>query len=300
MQHIPVLLSEVLAVLAPRKGETVIDLTLGLGGHAGAFLQHIGKKGILIGIDADEKNLDVAGSRLKVEGSKNVTLIHENFHNLHNLHNLPQCDILFADLGLCSPHIDDPTRGFSFRGDSPLDLRFDQSHGKTASDLLMYEAEEKLTEIFRQYGELDHSKSFAHAICEKRSNYPFTKTPDLVTLAEDVYKWKAKQVLPQIFQALRIAVNDEMGALKNLLEYGPSLLNNGGRIGIISYHSREDRMVKQRFRDLATAPKDPSTGANLMPASYELLTKKAIQPTLEEVEKNSRSRSARFRAIRKN
>lgn len=296
MQHIPVLQHEVINILNPKSGEVVADVTLGIGGHAKAFLEKIGKKGKLIGLDADEKNIEEAAKILK---GANVTIIRENFRNLPSIQNLQGLHILFADLGLSSPHIDDPNRGFSFREESPLDCRFDQSQGQSASALLMQESEEELAAIFKEYGELERAHLFARAIVAGRAKAAIKTTSDLVAIAEEIYKWKTKKHLPKIFQALRIAVNDEIGALKSLLEHGPGLLKPGGRMGVISYHSLEDRLVKRRFRELTTAPKDAMTGANLTPASYELLTKKAVQATLEEIENNPRARSARFRVIRK-
>jgi 16S rRNA (cytosine1402-N4)-methyltransferase len=279
MRHIPVLQSEVLEIFIPRKGETVIDVTLGLGGHAKAFLERIGSKGRLIGVEADEKNMRAV--RLELGTKSNVMLMHANFRNLPNL---PPCDILFADLGLSSPHIDDPERGFTFRKDSPLDLRFDRSQGLPASKLLQTASEQELLRIFGEYGELENARALVREI---DTNRPFERSTDLVNVAERAFGFRAMKLLPQIFQALRIAVNDEIGALEALLEYGPSFLKSGGRMGIISYHSLEDRLVKQRFRALCA-------GAS---ASYKLLTKKAVQPTLEEIDRNPRARSARFRAI---
>lgn len=305
MKHIPVLHSEVLDLLNPQKGETVIDVTLGLGGHAKAFLEAIGKSGKLFGVDADEKNLEEAAKALNVEKGAKVELIHGNFKEYvrdastpssaaatdsaqHDVL-LPTCDILFADLGLSSPHIDDPARGFTYREDSPLDCRYDQSQGVSASALLMQSSEEELIRIFKEFGELKVAHPLVRAIVEARDKKSLSQTSDLVLIVDEVFTFKAKKLLPQIFQALRIAVNDEIGALESLLEYGPTLLNDGGRMGVISYHSLEDRLVKQRFGSLSAGTR----------ASYQLLTKKAVQPTLEEIEQNPRARSARFRCIKK-
>jgi len=290
MKHIPVLHSTVLDLLDPKDGETVIDVTLGLGGHAKAFLERIGSKGKLFGLDADKENLENA----QMKSHENAEMIHANFRELPSL-NLPSCDVLFADLGLSSPHLDDPSRGFSFRSEAPLDCRYDRSGGLTAAEILKRSSEEELVRIFKEYGELQKSHTLSRQIKE---NMPETTT-DLVSIAEKVYGFRAKKMLPQVFQALRIAVNDEIGALQSLLEHGLALLKPGGRMAIISYHSLEDRMVKQRFRALTKATKDSITGAPIAPPSFELLTKKAIQPTLEEIENNPRARSARLRAIKK-
>ncbi|HLD07885.1 MAG TPA: 16S rRNA (cytosine(1402)-N(4))-methyltransferase RsmH [Candidatus Peribacterales bacterium] len=296
MEHTPVLLREALESLDPKSGEVVIDVTLGLGGHAMGFLERIGSKGRLIGIDADQKNLET--SRKNLQG-KNVTLIYGNFRDLPILLSqvrstagtaVPQCDILFADLGLSSVHIDDPLRGFTFRSVSPLDCRFDQMSGRPASALLSEASEGELLRIFTEYGELPNVRLFVQAILAERGAKRLERSSDLVLLAEKVFTWRTKKFLPQIFQALRIAVNDEIGALSVLLEHGPLLLSQGGRMGVISYHSLEDRMVKERFSGL-------TQGGKL--ASYELLTKKPIKPTMEEVGRNPRSRSAILRILKK-
>ena len=291
MQHIPVLSAEVIDLLAPKSGETVLDVTVGLGGHAQLFLEKIGRKGNLIGLDADENNLNEAA---KVLDGKNVTLMHANFRDLQSL-DIPQCDVIFADLGLSSPHVDDPSRGFSFREDGPLDLRFDQTEGMTASELISQESELELAAIFKEYGEIRQSYPLAREL--KNVNPKTTK--ELNEVAEKIFGHRTKKVLPQIFQALRIAVNDELGSLGKLLDDGLTLLKPDGRMGIISYHSLEDRMVKRRFRELSTSAKDSVTGAALSPANFSLLTKKAIKPSMDEISNNPRSRSARFRVINK-
>ncbi|MDD5751573.1 MAG: 16S rRNA (cytosine(1402)-N(4))-methyltransferase RsmH [Candidatus Peribacteraceae bacterium] len=290
LTHTPVLLQSVLDVLAPRKGETILDVTLGLGGHAREFLRHVGSTGQLIGLDADTENLALAG---KVLGEHpNVTLIHANFSTLPSL-SLPKADVLFADLGLSSPHIDDPARGFTFREEVPLDLRYDRMQGRTAAAWLAQASAEDVARVFREFGELPSAMRFARILKERLP----TTTTAIVLAAESVYHWQARAMLPQIFQALRIAVNDEMGALDILLSAGPSLLKPGGRMGIISYHSLEDRRVKQTFRTLVTPEKDDRTGAVQTPAPFALLTRKAVTPSADEIRTNPRARSAKFRAL---
>lgn len=292
MNHTPVLLTTVLDLLDPKEGETVIDVTVGLGGHASGFLERIGSKGKLIGMDADEENVRVAGCRLKVEGRDDVMLLHANFRDIATL-GLQRCDILFADLGLSSPHVDDPSRGFSFRAEGPLDCRYDRSQGVTAAGLIQKSPQEELVKIFQEYGEVRRVHTLVQALLAAREKKPIATTTDLVEIVQQVYGWQAKKVFPQIFQALRIAINDEMGALNSLLEYGPSLLNPDGRMGVISYHSLEDRKVKRRFQ--ALTKHTSGTAAT----QYKLLTKKPIKATLAQVENNPRARSARFRAIQK-
>lgn len=290
--HTPVLLDAALSVLQPEAGERVLDVTLGLGGHAAAFLERIGPSGSLTGLDADPKNLTQA--QKKLSSFPNVTCLHANFRDLPSLA-LPHVDVIFADLGLSSPHVDDPERGFSFRTDAPLDLRFDPTTGPSAAQWLQIADPEELTRVLREYGELPHPHRLALLLKEQLPQTTFA----LVRAVEEVLHWRAKAFLPQVFQALRIAVNDELGALDTLLAYGPSLLKEGGRMGIISYHSLEDRRVKQVFRSLTTAHKDPESGQDAAPAAFVSLTRKALTPSAEEIAGNSRSRSAKFRAIRK-
>ncbi|OIO54874.1 16S rRNA (cytosine(1402)-N(4))-methyltransferase [Candidatus Peregrinibacteria bacterium CG1_02_54_53] len=289
--HTPVLLQEVLTILDPRAGETVLDVTLGLGGHAEAFLKLVGVNGVLIGLDADVQNLRLAESKLHALSGR-ADCRHANFSAIADL-DLPPIDILFADLGLSSPHVDDPARGFTFREEVPLDLRYDRTNGVSAAAWLAQVPEEEVARCLHEFGELPSSKRFARVLKERKP----TTTTAVVLAAESVYRWRAKAVLPQIFQALRIAVNDELGALETLLHEGPSLLRPGGRMGVISYHSLEDRRVKQTFRVLSQAPKHPETGQNVHPPFFTLLTRKAIVPSEDEVTLNPRSRSAKLRAI---
>lgn len=297
--HVSVLLKGCIDLLAPRPGDVVLDVTLGLGGHSEEFLKAVGETGKLVALDADLENL--AKARERLSSYKNATLIHSNFRELPTC--LPEdvrgFDVIVGDLGLSSPHIDDAGRGFSFRDGSPLDMRFDRTTGMSAAMLLSSLDRDKIRDIFAEYGELPRPHRLADVIVEKRSKESLTVSGDLVIVAQDIYKHDASKHLPQIFQALRIAVNDELGALKNLLVAAPALLKDGGRLGIISYHSLEDRIVKQTFKDLSTAPKDPVTGQDVRPAEFEAMTKKSIMPSEGEQKENPRSRSARLRAIRR-
>jgi 16S rRNA (cytosine1402-N4)-methyltransferase len=284
-------LKEVLDVLAPRPGETVLDVTLGLGGHAAAFLERIGPQGRLIGLDADKENLELARERLAPFGDR-VQFFHANFRDLPSL-GLPPVDILFADLGLSSPHLDDPQRGFSFRTEIPLDLRFDRSQGIPASQWLRQVSGRDLTSALRAFGELRRARPLAEALHRAA---PATTT-DVRRVVEQVMGFRAPALMAQVFQALRIAVNDELRSLDVLLEAGSHLLRSGGRMGIISYHSLEDRRVKRVFRALTVPPRDPGSGRDTGPAPFALLTRSVIVPSPEEVHRNPRSRSAKFRAI---
>jgi 16S rRNA (cytosine1402-N4)-methyltransferase len=289
--HIPVLLAEVLHVLHPQEGEAVLDATLGLGGHSAAFLDAIGEKGTLVALDADEQNL--ADAKAALQGKPgNAHYLHRNFRDVQGLPS-PLFDVIFADLGVSSPHFDDPVRGFSFRADAPLDMRFDRSSGMTASQFIRIATEQELVEMFRMYGEFPGARRLASLL---KAQLPET-TSALRSIVETAYGFRAPSILPQVFQALRIAVNDEIGALKSFLETAPTLLRPGGRLGIISFHSLEDRLVKQCFRTLTTAEVDQHTGAPLQEPDFLLPQRKPISASAEEAHQNPRSRSAKFRSI---
>lgn len=294
MIHIPVLRDTVLEVLAPKAGESVLDVTLGLGGHSEAFLKATGPDGPLTALDADAQNLAFARKRLEPFGDR-VDLKHVNFGQLPSLE-LEPFDVIFADLGLSSPHLDDASRGFSFRFEGPLDLRFDRTRGRTAAEFIKNAEEEELTRIFRSYGELHKEGS---RLGRTLAGKDIPTTTALREAVEAAFGFRAKPLLAQIFQALRIAVNDELEVLRVFLETAPGLLKPGGRLGVLSYHSLEDRMVKQTFRALCEHQKDPITGKVAVHADYEPLTKKAIQASDEEIIQNPRARSVKFRAIRR-
>ena len=209
-RHLPVLQTTVLEVLSPAEGEAVLDVTLGLGGHAREFLRAIGPTGNLIGLDADEENLRLANEALKEWGER-VTTYHANFRELPEL-SLPQVDILFADLGVSSPHLDDPGRGFTFRTDAPLDMRYDRSRGETAAELLARMSADDLTNVFRKFGELQQARRLGQLL----AGASLRSTGELKARVEEAYTFRANALLPQVFQALRIAVNDELHALDTL------------------------------------------------------------------------------------
>ena len=295
--HTPVLLKETLDILAPKEGEKVLDVTLGLGGHSEALLQKIGKTGSLVAIDADEENIKIVKERLAAYRSQ-LTIIHANFSELPDClsENERTFDCILADLGLSSPHIDDPKRGFTFRENVPLDMRFDRSKGMTAALLLASVDPLTLLKIFRD-GELPRLRQLVDAIVNRRKENPVRSSNDLIEIAKSVYRHKASDYLPQIFQALRMAVNEETEVLSRFLRVAPGLLSPGGRLVIISYHSLEDRLVKTAFKSLTADTKDPITGAVSTSSKFILRIKKSMTPTEEEVKNNSRSRSARLRAL---
>jgi len=293
MRHISVMLTTVLDILQPRAGDRILDVTLGLGGHSEAFLNAIGPTGRLDALDADEENLRFARQRLAPFGTQ-AELHHINFGSVRSLE-LESFDIVLAGFGLSWPNIDNAERGFSFRFDGPLDLRFDRSRGDTAADFLERISPEDLYVVFRRYGELQQSNRLSKLLAGKR----WETTSDVKKIVEEAYGYRAKSVLPQVFQALRIAVNDELSVLTELLHAGLDLLKPSGRMGVLSYHSLEDRIVKHLFREVCTPLKDPVTGKVAVPSAFELVTPKAIVPSDQEISENQRARSAKFRVIRK-
>ena len=298
MTHDPVMLREVLALAAPRPGEAVLDCTLGLGGHASALLSAVLPGGSLIGLDADRINLREAKKRLDL--LQPCECIHASFGTLPA--SLPATertfDILLADLGLSSPHVDDASRGFSFRYDAPLDMRFDRERGLMAAHYLQSTDQATLLNVLKTYGEFPRPHALLRSLVERRSNGRMTRTTDLADAVRDVYGRDAPRYLPQVFQAIRIAVNREMESLDHLLAALPLLLRPGGRAILISYHSLEDRRVKDAFRLLSSPTVDPVTGMEVAPPRAELLTRKPQVPSREDIERNPRARSAKLRAIR--
>lgn len=300
-KHDPVLLRETLELLNLKQGMVAVDCTLGLGGHASEILKAIGPKGHLYAFERDERNLKVAKERLEKIGN-NFTIFHDTFSSLKDRlrrEGASEIDAVLFDLGLSSPHIDDAARGFSFLRDGPLDMRFDSSVGKTAADLLNSFSEEQLADIFFYFGEIHASHKLAHSIVQHRKEDPFHTTKQFAEFATQIL---SKGVLPQIFQALRIAVNEELLALELGLNQAIELLAPHGRVVVVSYHSLEDRLVKQTFKQLTSDlcdPNDPYGSRVLRYKSLSLLTKKPIKPSAEEVNRNPRARSAVLRAVEK-
>ena len=296
--HEPVLLRESLALLDLKPGQVAVDCTLGLGGHSSEILKAIGPKGHLYAFERDERNLKVARSRLEKIGN-NFTLFHDNFSSLTDRlrrEGASHADAILFDLGLSSPHIDEASRGFSFLREGPLDMRFDTAQGKTAADLLNTLGEAQLADIFFHFGEIHASRKLAHAILQTRKINPFQTTTQF---AQFVRETLGKSILPQAFQALRIAVNEELMALELGLNQAIELLAPHGRVVVLSYHSLEDRLVKQTFKQRSTDLRDPNDtfGTRVLRSkSLSLLTKKPIKASAEELARNPRARSAVLRA----
>ncbi len=289
--HRPVLTEAVARLLAPAGRAVLLDCTVGRGGHAERLLSQAGAQATLIGIDVDEENLLFARRRLERFGPR-VRLFQANFREVFEVlrqANVDAVDALLADLGVASTHLDEPERGFSFAAEGPLDMRLDRRSETTAADLVNTQPERELADLIYRWGEERLSRRIARAIVRERAERPIRTTGRLAEICRRAYPPKARRgrIHPatRTFQALRIAVNDEIGALETLLGRLPDVLSGGGRAAIISFHSLEDRPVKRRFRDLAEA------------GQVRLLTRKPLRPDEEEVAANPRSRSARLRAI---
>lgn len=303
MQHLSVLQKDVQKYLNLNEGNTVLDATLGLGGHSLDILKKIGENGQLYAFEQDERNLEEAKKRLECH-EKQITYIHDNFRYLKSRVTGKEFDGILFDLGLSSPHIDDSNRGFSFMKDGPLDMRFDPRSPLTAKIVLNTYSEKDLSRIFSEYGEEKFSNKIARYICEDRKTKKFTSTAEFAAMLERIIpESKKSNVHPatRVFQALRIEVNDELNALKEALSQSFEALKHGGRLVVISYHSLEDRITKQFFKEMEQPEADPEKSVYSLHGDplIKILTKKPVTPTEEEMAENPRSRSAKLRALQK-
>lgn len=301
--HTPVLLDEVLAALQPELGKTYVDATLGAGGHACAILKYT-EGAQLLGIDQDPTALQLATKKLA--GLSGFQSVQGNFSDIASL--LPDAfrpitGGILADIGVSSMQLDQGERGFSFRQEAPLDMRMAPDGELTAADVVNTYPEAELVRIFSEYGEEHMSKTVAREIVARRRTQPFRTTTDLAELMMDLYKSKGKRepIHPatRVFQALRIEVNDELGSLQRFLDSLPALLAPSAHIVIISFHSLEDRIVKDFFKqeskNCICPPRLPICQCGHQ-ASLKILTKNPVQAGPEEIKKNPRSRSAKLRA----
>jgi 16S rRNA (cytosine1402-N4)-methyltransferase len=297
--HIPVLSREVIEILGVLPGGRYIDCTLGSGGHAQAILEYSHPGGQLLGIDADPEAIQRSGDRLK-SFDKSVLLVNDNFVNLRDicikLDFFPVHGILF-DLGLASPQLEEDGRGFSFRYDAPLDMRFSPTQRTTAADIINTYQEIELARIIKTYGEEIHSRQIAKYIVQKR---PVRTTGQLVDIIEQAVGGRQGKIHPatRTFQALRIVVNHEMENLESALNQAVGLLGFGGKIAVISYHSLEDRIVKHFFQKESKdclCPPEAMTCTCGHKANLKIITRRIITPTFAETELNPRSRSAKLR-----
>jgi 16S rRNA (cytosine1402-N4)-methyltransferase len=283
MVHIPVLRDAVMQYLAPQKGDSYLDVTAGYGGHA-RELANI-SQGRIVLVDRDTNALEYVQQVLP-----EAELVHDSFgHYTHSLDTRRELfDVILADIGVSSPHLDNRERGFSYQQDGPLDMRMDQSTGQTAADLINSFSTAELADILRKFGEEPRSKLISQKIKEQG---PVTTTAQLRLAVESCVPGHHRMsTLSRVFQALRIAVNSELNELQELLVYGPRILKPGGRLGIICFHSLEDRMVKQAFAEI---------GGDRYDTEFLVLTGSPVTAGAEEVLQNPRARSAKLRVLQR-
>lgn len=306
MKHVSVLLYEAIDALQIKSDGEYVDLTLGRAGHSSEILKRL-DKGFLYAFDKDQTAIDESFEKLSSISNK-FKIIHDDFRNFrHDLdeNNISLVDGILVDLGVSSPQFDDESRGFSYRNDSRLDMRMDQSQSKTAYDVVNTYSLNELTTVFREYGEDKYSYQIAKKIIQVRENKPIETTFELVDIIKSVKPQKEllKKGHPakQIFQALRIEVNDEINALKEMIDDAINSLNVGGRLVVISFHSLEDRIVKNAFNKVSKVEgsrHDVFTLPSLDDEpKYRLVNKGVILPSEEEMENNPRSKSAKMRVI---
>ena len=302
--HQPVLLRETMEFLAPGASTTIVDATLGAGGHAEAILELSGTEGRVLGIDRDARALEIARSRLARFGTAFTTLQgdHRRLGELLRDAEVLVVDGILFDLGVSSMQLDDPSRGFSFGHDGPLDMRMDPTGGPTAADLVGTLSEEELRRILWTFGEERQSAAVARAIIAERERAAIATTRALARVVEDALGPAARRYrihpATRTFQALRIAVNNEVEYLESLIVDAVGFLRPGGRLAVIAYHSLEDRAIKHGMRKLAARcvcpPRLPVCGCGREDL-IRVLTSRPVRPTTEEIERNPRARSAKLR-----
>ena len=295
--HVPVLLQESIDGLNIKPDGIYVDVTFGGGGHSREILNRLGKNGHLYSFDQDED------AEKNILNDDRFTFVRSNFRYLHNwmrYYNVAHIDGLLADLGVSSHHFDDETRGFSFRFDAPLDMRMNNRSGVTAAEILNTYSEEMLADIFYIYGELKNARKIASAIVKARSYKNIEKTGDLMQETEKLFlREREKKEIAKLFQALRIEVNHEMDALKEMLNGAKEILNEGGRLSVITYHSLEDRIVKNMMKAGNVEGRVTQDFYGRTEAPFRLISNRVITPSEEEQERNPRSRSAKLRIAEK-
>lgn len=306
-KHVSVLLNETIDSLNINEDGIYVDCTLGGAGHSSEILKRLSDKGRLIGIDQDEDALSAAKEKLK--DYKNVTFVHDNFYNIENiLENLgiDKVDGIIADLGVSSYQLDEKDRGFSYMNDAPLDMRMDRRIDFSAYNVVNEYSFEELYKVIKEYGEENFAKRIAQFIVEERSEKPIKTTGELTEVIKRAIPAKFRREGPhpskRTFQAIRIEVNGELRILNKAIEDGINKLKSGGRMSIITFHSLEDRIVKNKFRELESpcdCPKDFPICVCGKESIVKVISRKPIEPSKEEVEKNPRSRSAKLRVAEK-
>lgn len=291
--HVPVLLKESVDGLDIKPDGIYVDVTFGGGGHSREILSRLGKKGHLYSFDQD------ADAEKNIVDDNRFTFVRSNFRYLRNwmrYYDVEKIDGLLTDLGVSSHHFDDETRGFSFRFDAPLDMRMNKRAGKTAADIINEYSEEALADVFYLYGEMKNARRIAAAICTYRQEHRIETTSDLMAATEKMIRSeKEKKDLARIFQALRIEVNHEMDALRDMLKGAVQLLSSGGRLCVITYHSLEDRIVKNLMKAGNVEGKVEQDFFGRISSPLRPITNKVIIPSDEEQKTNPRSRSAKLR-----
>lgn len=306
-KHVSVLLNECIEALDIKEDGIYVDCTLGGAGHSSEIIKRLSKKGRLIGIDQDKDALKAA--KIKLQDYSNVTFVHNNFYNIEDILcdlKVEKVDGILMDLGVSSYQLDQGERGFSYMQDAPLDMRMNREKDFSAYDVINTYSEDELYRIIRDYGEEKFAKRIANFIVNKREEKLIETTLELVEIIKNAIPAKARREGPhpakRTFQAIRIEVNSELSILNRAIEDGVSRLSKGGRMAIITFHSLEDRIVKNKFRDLAVqcrCPREFPVCVCNEKAKVKVITRKAIDPTTEEVEENPRSRSAKLRVVEK-
>ena len=295
--HTPVLLNESIDALALKPGGIYVDCTFGGGGHSKAILEKLSDDGRLVAFDQD------ANAKQNLPDDARVIFVNQNFRHVNRflkLHNIDAVDGILADLGVSSHQFDEAERGFSIRFDAALDMRMDQRQSKTAADIIKSYSERELHKLFEQYGEVTNSKTLAKTIVQLRTATQLITIDAFKNALRGVVKGNPNKYFAQVFQALRIEVNDEMGALKDLLQQIPKLLKPGGRAAIITFHSLEDRLVKNFFRrGIFDEPEENPFMNDTTVSELKVITRKPIVPTEKEMKQNPRSRSAKLRVAEK-
>ena len=294
--HVPAMLKESLDGLDIRPSGVYVDVTFGGGGHSRGIMEGLSNKGRLFGFDQD------ADAEKNIINDGRFTFVRSNFRYLSNFmlyHEVSEVDGILADLGVSSHHFDDETRGFSFRFDSSLDMRMNNRAGKTAADVLNTYAEEQLADVFYLYGELKSSRKIASDVVRRRRDIPFQSVSDLLDILTPYYgREKEKKFLAQVFQALRMEINQETQALRELLEQSLALLRKGGRLVVITYHSLEDRLVKNFLKTGNFEGRVEQDIYGNVPSPFRLVSKMVV-PSEEEIQSNPRIRSAKLRVAEK-
>ena len=302
--HVPVLLNESIEGLNIHPNGVYVDVTFGGGGHSREILSRLKEGCSLYSFDQDaDAELNISKMGLSNDQTDRFTFVRSNFRYLKNwmrYYNIDHIDGLLADLGVSSHHFDDETRGFSFRFDAPLDMRMNKRAGRTAADILNEEDEEKLANILYLYGEIKQSRRIASAIVKARAQLEFKSTNELLTIVEPFFSHaREKKEMAKMFQALRIEVNHEMNALREMLLAATDLLSPGGRLSVITYHSLEDRMVKNIMKSGNIEGKVKQDFYGKRETPFKLINNKVITASNAEQEQNPRSRSAKLRIAEK-